>query len=72
MSTGYNRHFLTFIDDYSINTWVYFLKRKSKVFNCFKKFKVIIKKQSGYNIITLRSDQGEEYTSNDFEAFYTQ
>ena len=48
------------------------MKRKSEVFNCFKEFKVTIKKQSGYNIITLRSNQGEEYTSNDFEAFYTQ
>ena len=48
------------------------MKRKSEVFNCFKEFKVTIKKQSGYNIITLKSNQGEEYTSNDFEAFYTQ
>jgi len=42
------------------------------VLNCFKDFKAIIEKQSGYKIRTVRSDQGEEYTSNDFEAFCTQ
>jgi hypothetical protein len=29
------------------------------VLNCFKDFKAIIKKQSGYKIRTVRSDQGE-------------
>jgi transposase InsO family protein len=42
------------------------------VLNCFKDFKAIIKKQNGYKIRTVRSDQGGEYTSNDFEAFCTQ
>jgi transposase InsO family protein len=41
------------------------------VLNCFKDFKAIVKKQSGYKIRTVRSDQGKEYTSNDFEAFCT-
>jgi len=42
------------------------------VFNCFKEFKAIVEKQSGYKIRTVRSDQGGEYTTNDFEAFCTQ
>jgi transposase InsO family protein len=42
------------------------------VFNCFKDFKAIVEKQSGYKIRTVRSDQGGEYTANDFEVFYTQ
>jgi transposase InsO family protein len=42
------------------------------VFNCFKDFKTIIEKQSGYKIRTLRSDQGGEYTTNAFEAFCIQ
>ena len=48
-----------------------FLKRKSEVLNYFKDFKAIVEKQSDYKIRTMRSDQGGEYTSNDFEAFYT-
>jgi len=40
--------------------------------NCFKDFKAIVEKQSGYKIITVRFDQGGEYTANDFEVFCTQ
>ncbi|KAJ6937917.1 hypothetical protein NC652_012263 [Populus alba x Populus x berolinensis] len=72
MSTGQNRYFLTFTDDFSRKTWIYFLKRKSEVFNCFKDFKAIVEKQTGYTIRTVRSDQGGEYTANDFEAYCTQ
>ncbi|GMQ07023.1 hypothetical protein CsSME_00051392 [Camellia sinensis var. sinensis] len=53
MSNGQNRYFLTFIDDYSRKTWVYFLKRKLEVFSIFKEFKVFVEKQSGYYIKTL-------------------
>jgi transposase InsO family protein len=72
MSTGQNRYFLTFIDDFSRNTWIYLPKRKSEVFNCFKVFKAIVEKQSSYKIRTVRCDQGGEYIANDFEAFCTQ
>ena len=33
------KYFLTFIDDYSKCTWVYFLKIKRKVFNMFLAYK---------------------------------
>ena len=52
------KYFLTFIDDYSIRTWVYFLKPKSEVFNMFLAYKALIEKQSGHQIIKLRSDNG--------------
>ena len=35
-----NCYFLLFIDDYSRKTWVYFIKEKSQVFECFKIFKI--------------------------------
>jgi len=44
MSIGQNRYFFTFIDDFNRKIWIYFLKRKSKVLNCFKDFKAIIEK----------------------------
>jgi len=57
MLIGHNMYFFfIFIDDYSRKTLVYFLKRKSKVLNCFKEFKAIIKMKSGYNIKTMRFD----------------
>jgi hypothetical protein len=41
------KYALTFIDDFSIYTWVYFLKLKSEVFECLKDFKHLVKNQTG-------------------------
>ncbi|KAL5806123.1 hypothetical protein ACOSQ4_028856 [Xanthoceras sorbifolium] len=68
-SHGGNRYFLTFIDDYSRKTWVYFLKQKSKAFGAFKEFKVYVEKQSGLSLRCLRTDRGGEYISNNFSDF---
>ena len=62
-------YYITFIDDYSRKTWIYFLKAKSEVFEKFKEFKALIENLSDKKIKTLRSDNGGEYTSKDFEAF---
>ncbi|KAI9201145.1 hypothetical protein LWI28_018928 [Acer negundo] len=72
VSNGQNQYFLTFIDDYSRKTWVYFLKRKSEVFGYFKEFKTLVEKQSGYHIKALRSDQGGEYAAGAFQEFLKQ
>ena len=34
-----HEYYVTFIDDYSRNKWIYFLKEKSEVFDKFKEFK---------------------------------
>ena len=34
---GGNKYFITFIDDFSRMTWVYFMRQKSDVFNDFSK-----------------------------------
>ena len=66
------KYFLTFIDVYSRRTWVYFLKLKSKVFNMFLVCKALVEKQSGHQIIKLRSDNGGEYVNNKFTTFCTE
>ena len=38
------RYLLTFIDDYSRRTWVYFLKNKSETFDTFLVFKALVEK----------------------------
>ena len=68
-SFGKNKYFLLFIDDYSRKTWVYFLKQKSEAFVAFKNFKAPIEKESGYEIKSLRSDKGGEFTSKEFNDF---
>jgi hypothetical protein len=44
------KYFLTFIDEFSKRTWVYFLKLKSKVFDKFLAYKALVEKQSGHQI----------------------
>ena len=38
-SLGKSVYYVSFIDDYSRNTWIYFLRKKSEVFDKFKEFK---------------------------------
>ncbi|KAL4341735.1 hypothetical protein GQ457_08G027600 [Hibiscus cannabinus] len=68
-SFGKSRYFLLFIDDYSRKTWVHFLKQKSEAFGAFKNFKALVEKESGFEIKSLRSDRGGEFTSNEFNDF---
>ena len=49
--------------------WIYFLIFKSEVADIFCKFKQWIENQSGCTIQKLRSDNGKEYTSNQFNQF---
>ena len=57
-SNGGSRYFITFIDDFSRYTWVYFLKQKSEVCDVFKTFKAFVEKQSGCKIKILKIDRG--------------
>jgi transposase InsO family protein len=65
------KYFLTFIDDFSRCTWVYFLKLKSEVFDKFLAYKALVEKQSGHQIQSLRTDNGGEYVKNNFTSYCT-
>lgn len=43
ISNGNKKYFISLIDDFSRNTWVYFLQEKSEAFNAFKSFKALAK-----------------------------
>ena len=64
-------YFMTFIDDYSRKTWIYFLKSKEsdEVLDRFREFKALVENQSKKKIKVLRSDNGGEYTSSGFIYF---
>ena len=51
--------------------WIYFLKTKEseEVLSKFKEFKAQVKNLSGKRIKILRSDNGGEYTSTEFNDF---
>jgi hypothetical protein len=66
------KYFLTFIDDYSKRTWIYFLKLKSEIFDMFLAYKALVEKQYGHQILKLRYDNGGEYVNNKFITFCTE
>lgn len=63
------RYLITFIDDFSRKIWIYFLIEKSKAFIVFKIFKLHVEKEINFYSITLRTDQGGEFTSKEFADF---
>ena len=68
-SLGGAEYFLTFTDDKTRYTWVYILKTKDQVFSCFLAWKALVERQSKRKINALRTDNGGEYTSNEFETY---
>ena len=54
VSHSHHKYFVTFIDDHSRFTWVYFLNAKSNAFNAFKKFLALIENQFAKSIKILR------------------
>ena len=68
-SLGGNAYFVTFIDDKSRFTTVYFMRNKSEVFNKFKEFEAMATNVTGKRIRILRCDNGGEYTSKVFDEY---
>ena len=58
-----HRWFVTFIDGFSMYTWLYLLKHKSDVFTVFKDLCALIKNKFGNTVTVLRSDNGTEYVN---------
>eukprot|EP01018_Ginkgo_biloba_P013593 Gb_33655 [translate_table: standard] len=69
ISLGGARYFLTFIDDYSRKVWIYPLREKSQTFAVFKQFKELVERQTGLKLKVLRSDNGGECTSKEFNQY---
>ena len=49
--------------------WIYVLQHKHEVFQKFVEWKSFVEKSSGYQVKKLRTDNGGEYTSTEFENF---
>jgi hypothetical protein len=59
-SKGY-KYYVTFLDDYSRFTWIYFLKCKSDTLQAFTLFKAQVENLLNTTIKNLRSDGGGEF-----------
>lgn len=64
-----SRYLLTFLDDFSHKTFVYFLKSKDQVNDYFKIFKSLVENQSDNKIKILRTDNGGEYCNKKLSEF---
>ena len=68
-TTGGGRYFLSIIDDYSRKLWIYILKEKSDAFINFKQWCKDVEKEKGRSLRCLRTDNGLEFLSKEFEEF---
>ena len=57
-------YFMMIIDDFSIVTWVLFLKDKYEAFEKFKSFKSLVENETNLKIKCLRLEKGGEFFSN--------
>ncbi|KAK2374044.1 secreted RxLR effector protein [Trifolium repens] len=67
-SLGESKCFITFVDEFTRMVWMYTIKLKSEVFDVFKKFKILIEKESDKSIRILRTNGSGEYTSKEFKV----
>jgi len=63
---------MSFIDHYTMMCWVYSLKYKSQDFETFKNVHVWIQNEAQSHIGSLHTNNGREYTSNEFESYIFQ
>jgi hypothetical protein len=61
---------LSIIDVYSRKVWPYFLKHKHGAFDAFRKWKVMIEKQTESKVKLLHTENGMEFRSNEFNDYY--
>lgn len=63
------KYFVIFKDAVTSLTYVYFIKNKCDVLNCFKKYNMMIKNKFSHSVRVLHTDNGGEYTSKDFKDY---
>ena len=66
-SLGKSVYYVSFIDDFSRNTWIYFLRKKFEVFDRFKEFKALVENQTKKKIKVLSTYNGGELCKKEFE-----
>ena len=62
-------YFIVFVDDKTHYVWIYVVKHKHEVCRKFVEWKSLVEKSSGYKVKKLRTDNGGEYTSTEFESY---
>jgi hypothetical protein len=69
-SISKERFFLIFVNDFSRFTWIYFLRKKSDVFQHLKDFKALVETHSRKKIKVLRTDNRGEYVNHEIHNIF--
>ena len=64
---GHHHYYASFTDNFSQLTHLYLLQRKSDTFQAYKEYEAWCRTQMGVPIKALRTDQGSEYLSEEFQ-----
>jgi hypothetical protein len=64
------RFVLIFVDDFLHFTWIYFLRKKSEVFQHLKDFKALVETQFGKKIKVLQNDNMGEYVNHEIHNIF--
>ena len=62
---------MSFIDDAKRKIWVYCISKTYDVFDTFQKWKVLVENYTGTKVKCLKSDNGGEYYSKDFDNYFS-
>jgi hypothetical protein len=65
-----SRYMLIFVDDFSHFTWIFFLTKKSEVFQNLKDFKALVETQSEKKIKVLQTDNKGEYVNHEVQNIF--
>lgn len=58
--------------DYVIREkWIYSIGKNLYIFDAFHKSKVLVQNETSIKINCLKSDNGDEYCTNDFDNYYS-
>jgi hypothetical protein len=63
------RYFLLSVNEFTRMTWMFLLKKKSESFSCFQTFKESTENECDMKIKCLRSDNGGEFVSKEFNRY---
>ena len=68
-SFGGKSYFIIFIDECTHYVWCYSISAKSEAFQRFRDWKNLVENQFSVRMKILRTDNGGEYTSNEFKNY---
>lgn len=68
-ATNGERYFILFVDDFTRMMCIMHIKHKNEALGCFKRYLRLAQNQLGKKIKVLRTDNGMEFTSHEFEVY---